>query len=103
MSIDGIPQPQSIDDIPQQQSTFPHECRSQTIMKLSEAELEVVLSERPQVVRLQLSAELGVLTRRSQPQTTGLAPGATALLAVNCTDEFRMSIGWDAVQWQHAD
>ena len=79
------------------------ECKAQAIMKLYETQFQVELSERPQVIRLQLNTPLS-LTHLD----LGASGNATGRLQLRerplyCSDEFRLSIGLHEVRWQPAD
>jgi hypothetical protein len=78
------------------------ECKAQAIMKLYETQFLVALSERPQVVRLQLITPL-ILTFLGIRDADNTTSHFQVLgRPLNCTDEFHMSVGVHEVRWQPA-
>jgi hypothetical protein len=76
------------------------ECKAQAIMKLYETQFQVELSERPQVIRLQLNTPLSLALVDLGGSDNGLL--LLRERPLNCTDEFRLSIGLHEVRWQPA-
>ena len=76
------------------------ECKAQAIMKLYETQFQVALSERPQVIRLQLNTSLSLTFLGIHDSDNTTKQLRFWQRPLNCTDEFHLSVGLHEVRWQ---